>query len=354
MKMANLEKLLTTENEIVTQDINWLIQGMLPLGHKGMIGCPEGSCKTTLECWFGVCVATGHDVFGMPTRQGHVLMIDEETPIGDLEMKIHRFCLGIGLKSRKDIPNLHIISMAGFRFDRKNEDIRKLIKELKPALITIDSVLACLPSGRQGLDENNAKTGIEIRDDLNSIMADSSETSIMLAAHSRKPITHFDVEDFQEAEMQDLVRGHSSIVGEACDTGFGIKKLSDKPALRFVLIPKPRRAPIFMDTTYVEMKEEAYGKGWARLEKIPAFPAPPSKPAIDLYTLIPSDGTSIEAQKIKYRASGIYSPTEIRLGLTQLMRRRVIVTEKDNFTFKMNPNMKDADQLYLEQLLAVS
>jgi hypothetical protein len=332
------------------KDIEWLIEGMLPIGHKGMIACPEGSCKTTLECWLAVCVATGHDIFGMHTRQGHVIMIDEETPIGVLELKIHRFCLGLGLKSRQDIPNLHVLSMREFRFGRTNTDILALIKEFKPTLITIDSVLACLPSGRQGLEENNAKTGIAIREDLNKILDISPDTSMMLAAHSGKPITNYDVEDFQKAEMQELVRGHGSIVGEACDTGFGIKKLTDKPVLRFVVIPKPRRTAIFMETTYVEMKEEDYGKGRAVLEKIKPIPAPPSEVASDLYTLIPGDGSAINAQKIKQQASAMYSPSEIRLGLLQLKRRKVIVNEADAFTFKLNPKTKEIDFRYLQAL----
>lgn len=350
--MTILELSVEPQTENAKQEREWLINGMLPLGHKGMIGCPEGSCKTTLECWLALCVATGHDVFGMRTRQGSVLMIDEETPVGDLENKIHRFCLGLGLKSRQDIPNLHVLSMSGYRFDRANMEALALIKELKPALITIDSLLACLPSGRQGLEENNAKIGIAIRDDLNKIIATSPNTSIILAAHSQKPVMYFDVEDYQDKDMQAMVRGHGSIVGEACDTGFGIKKLSAKPTLRFVIIPQPRRAAIAMDTTYVEMKEEAYGKGQATLEKISPFPAPPSETAIALFTLFSNNGNTVSSRQIKEKASGIYAPVDIRLGLTQLKRRKVIVTEGDHFTFKLNPNLKEADKQYLEQLRA--
>lgn len=65
----------------------WVIEGMLPEGHKGMIAACEGACKTTLLAWIAVCVATGNRIFGMDVRQGSVLMVDEETPKHSLENK---------------------------------------------------------------------------------------------------------------------------------------------------------------------------------------------------------------------------------------------------------------------------
>ena len=90
--MSNVATLSRPESESKNQT-TWLIDGMLPIGHKGMIACPVGSCKTTLLSWIAVCVALGKPVFGMMPQQGAVLMIDEETPTQTLEKKLYRFCL---------------------------------------------------------------------------------------------------------------------------------------------------------------------------------------------------------------------------------------------------------------------
>ena len=333
--------------------IKWLIEGMLPEGHKGMIASPEGGCKTTLLAWIAICVASGVPVFDMSVKQGIVVMIDEETPTESLERRLHRFSQDLGLKGRHEIPNLKVFSRRGFRFARQNSDIMEIVKKIKPVLITIDTLLACLPSGRQGLEENNSKTGIAIRDDLDKILGASSSSAILIAAHSAKPILNYEIEDYRKAEMSELVRGHGSITGEACDTGYGLLKISKRPVLRFAIVPKPRREAIPMSEIFVEMKEPDYGKGWARLEQIAPVPTPSSRAAIDLFSIfINTKKPEIEAKEIKQTASAIYTPSEIRLGLDQLIRRKVIVTTKDNFTFKLNPSLEEqADEQYVDQLL---
>ncbi|MFC2019706.1 AAA family ATPase [Chloroflexota bacterium] len=343
----------TDESAKSNGGISWLIDGMLPKGHRCMIANCEGGCKTTLLCWIAIRVALGLDVFGLKTKQGAVLMIDEETPRQSLEGKLYRFCLGSGLESRYKIPHLVVRSMRGFRFARANTDTLEIIKKRQPVLITIDTLLACLPSGREGRGENNAETGIAVRDDLNKMLALSPDSTILLAAHSAKHVTYFEIEDYRTAEMQELVRGHGSIVGQACDTGFGLTKISQYPApLRFAIIPKARREAIPMEETFVEMVEDSYGKGKARLIKTPPVTPLPSRPAIDIFSLFMNGKEEWGAKDIYQKAYGLYLPQEIRLGLDQLRRRKVIVAIKDRFTFKLNPREREqADPKYVEQLL---
>jgi len=227
------------------------------------------------------------------------------------------------------------------------------IERLKPVLITIDSVIACLPSGRQGRGENNAETGIAMRDDLNRILAASPDSAILITAHSGKPVMYYDIEDYREAPMQALVSGHTSIVGQACDTGYGVMKISEPPEpLRFAIVPKARRDAIPMGEIFVEMKEKTYGEGWAKLERIAPVPVPPSRAAVDLYSVFQSkDGEELTAQTIRNKASALYTLEDIRLGLDQLRRRQVIVTTQDHFTFKLNPKPgQEADTQYIDQL----
>jgi len=338
----------------VDKSINWIITGMLPSGHKGMIASAEGGCKTTLLSWVAICITLGYPLFDMPVKQGKVLMIDEETPYDSLKRKLDRFALSFKLKGIQDIPNLTLLSKGGFRFSRKNKEIIDVVKEQAPTLITIDTVLACLPSGRQGLEENNSNTGIAIRDDLDTLLQASLGSAILIAAHSGKSTSNYEIEDYRKAEMRTLVRGHGSITGEACDTGYGLLKITENPILRFALIPKPRREAISMVETYIEMKEQTYGEGWAKLEKIEPVPTPPSRPAIDLSSIfLSSEKNELEAKDIRQKASALYTPGEIRLGLDQLRRRKVIVTTKDSFTFKLNPKVEEeADSQYINQLLS--
>ena len=66
---------------------------------------------------------------------------------------------------------------------------------------------------------------------------------------------------------------------------------------------------------------------------------------------ISSSKGEIDAKVIKQTASALYSSNEIRLGLDQLRRRKVIVATKDQFTFKLN-TARDDDKQYIDQLLS--
>jgi hypothetical protein len=253
---------------------------------------------------------------------------------------------------REDIPNLIVKSMTGFRFSRAHGDIQKLIYSMQPDLITVDSTVACLPGGRQGKGENNAETGIAIRDDLNEWLHLAPGVTILITAHSGKTkVENFDIEDYRATSMVGLVRGHGSIVGQGCDSGFGLMKISEHPnPTRFVIFPKPRRDAIPMEETYVELTEESYGNGWARLSEIGPVPTPPLKIARALFSVMPTR-EEIQAKEFRNTASTLYTPSDIRLGVEQLLRRKIIVTTKDHFTFKINPRLDgEADPQYLEQL----
>ena len=81
----------------------WLIEDWFPLGHRCMDTAPEGSFKTILGCWIAVCIASGTPVFGQPVQQGHVLIVDEETPETSLTYHLERFSMGLDIKY-KDLP----------------------------------------------------------------------------------------------------------------------------------------------------------------------------------------------------------------------------------------------------------
>jgi hypothetical protein len=195
-----------------------------------------------------------------------------------------------------------------------------------------------LPGGPQNIAENDSGIGEAIRDDLNKILAAAPMTSILLVSHSKKPVSEYSLEDLKNSQMQSLVRGHGSIVGEGCDTGFVLKKISGyREPTRFAIITKPRRQAISMSgkVIYVEMEEEKYGKGWARLNEIPADAIPPSKYAKAVYRLF-KDNQSHGSREL-VTTYQLYTKVEITEGVEELLSRKVIVHGVKPQTYLRNP-----------------
>jgi len=277
-----------------------MIENYLPSGHKIMDTAIEGGQKTSYACGLAVDIASGHCHLGLPAQQGKVMIVDEETPTADLENWLDRFALGLGYGSYKDDLPIYVFSKLGFRFGRK-ELLDKLIEkviEIQPSLIRMESLIAMLPGGRQGIVENDSGLGVTIRDDLEAILnACPKGTSLMLSAHSKKPCADFSLDDFRKANMVSLVRGHGSIVGQGCDTGIAIKQVSKYPEPTiFVVLIKPRRRAIPIKELWVELKEAEYGKGWARLEKIAPTVPKPSLLERQLYSYLHNEGRTTESK----------------------------------------------------------
>ena len=306
----------------------WLIDNWFPLGHRGMDTAPEGSFKTILGCWFAVCIASGSPIFGNPVLQGNVLIVDEETPEISLDYNLERFSQGLGFRY-SDLP-IYKSSMVGFRFGRKVElsKLVSLIKAVEPVFIRMDSLLAMLPGGRQSISENDCHLGETVRDDLSRILPPNC--SLLLAAHSKKFVSELTLEDLPQYAMQSLVRGHGSIVGEGCDTGYILKKISEHPEpTRFCIITKVRRQAIpSSKIRYIEMVEQNYGEGWARLEEIPARKIPPSKEAKEIFPLFnTADGKGNYNHSSQWilRTMAFHGKRYCRNGTEELLRRKAIV-----------------------------
>jgi hypothetical protein len=285
---------------------------------------------------------------------GPVLIVDEETPEADLTNHLDRFSMGLGYHDHTELP-ITLLCKNGFRFGRKTEldRVLQVIQDLKPKFIRLDSYIAMLPSGRQSLSENNSESGITVKDDLNRMLDASPGCNILLAAHSPKPVALWGIKEYGANEMQQLVRGHGSLVGEACDTGFAVKKLSEYPnPLQFAIVTKARRGavPMSNEIVYVEMKEEAYGKGWARLEQVPQIPTPPYEVARQQFKFF-LDGKQHASQEIT-KQNALYNKKENRLGIEELIANKVILNHAKAFTYELNPNYKtEVNAEYLSRLI---
>jgi len=333
--------------------IQWLIEDWLPIGHKGQITAPEGSFKTMLLSHCSVCIASGTAIFGHRIQQGSVILEDEETPEPSLDTHLDRFSQGLGYNSWKDLP-ITKLSMSGFKFGRRTElhKLLAIIEDVKPRLISLDSLIAMLPGGRQGIYENDSNLGIIVRDDLNKMLECYPYSTTLLAAHSKKFVSELRLEDLRKYDMQSLVRGHGSIVGEGCDTGFIIKKISEHPEpTRFAIITKSRRQAIPMSAkiVYVELEEQSYGKGWARLKEIPPTILPPSKIAKELFLLFVDKDYHTSREIVNKYA--FYGRTECYTGVLELLEHKVITNTSKPQTYTLNLYCRQqCDPVYLATL----
>ena len=340
-----------TKQDFLPEEPPWLVEDWIPLEHRCMDAAPEGSFKTMFGCWLSVCVAAGFSVFGLPVTQGPVLIIDEETPKKSLHYHLERFSRGIGSKLSK-LP-IYVYCMEGFRFGRKTEmdKIINIIDSIKPIFIRMDSMISMLPGGRQALGENDCHLGEIIRDDLSKIL---NGRSILVSAHSKKAASKLNLNELVEANMQDVVRGHGSIVGEGCDTGYLIKKVSEhpKPTI-FAIVTKIRRQAIPEgNIKYIEMVEETYGQGWARLEEIEmrASPSEMAKKFFPIFKVADRSGSFNHSSGWIYRVYALNTKRECRQAIDELLLNKVIVeTNPQNYEINQKRNSQ-CDTDYLRQL----
>lgn len=329
----------------------YFIEDWHPSGHRVMVTAPEGSYKTILNCYLALCVATGRPYLGQTVEQGSVVMVDEETPWSTLDDKLTRFALSFDVDDWRRLP-LTVLSMTGFRFSRKTEldKLLRVVDAKRPKLVSLDSILAMIPGHRQGMVENDSGLGIAIRDDLISLL-DYSE-NITICAHAKKSIADLSFKQLKGMEMQSIVRGSGAIVGEACDTGIVISKISEYPdPTRLVLTTKARRmaVPMTSSDVYIELTEETYGKGWLNMECIEPVVLPPSTVAKAIFSFF-KDGNVVIAKEITQTAT-LYSRSECRAGIEELLDRRAILNGSKPFTYRVNPNIqKELASHYVEAL----
>ena len=331
----------------------WFVKDWYPMGHRMMDTAVEGNCKTMLGCWLAVCTATGQPFLGQEIQQGSVIIVDEETPAATLKDKISRFARSFGYLDRHELP-ITIESMKGFRFGRKTamDWLLKVINrnEDPPMLLRMDSVIAMMPGFRQGMSENDSSLGIALKDDLDKLLLFVKNISI--SAHAKKIVCEMLPKQMRSLDMQAIVRGHGSIVGEAADSGIVIKKISEYPdPTRFVLITKARRKAIPMSAqdVFVELEEEKYGTGWAKLKRIEPIALPPTKMARDIYQFF-NNGNSVSAEYM-VRKAALYTKNEVKNAVEELMERKVLVAMQQAFEYSLNPNKEqECENHYLQKL----
>jgi hypothetical protein len=330
----------------------WIVKDWILAKHKGMICAPESSFKTMLTSNLAVCVASGNDHLGQKVEKGPVLIVDEETPWESLDKHLRRFAQGSGYRDWRELP-IEVKSFTGFRLGRNTELMKLLstIAMLKPILIILDSMIAMAPGGRQGLCENDSSIGVVIRDDLHKILDTAGKASCLLTVHGKKRYSQIPIDELQKLDMQEMVRGHGSIVGQGCDTGYMLGKISEYPKRSlFAIVTKSRREgiPMSANIVYVELKEERYAEGWARLERISADSIPASDTARSMFPFFTDNKLYTEQQITRTRAFS--TREECRQGVKELIDHKVVLPD-GVATYRLNPRyLNEVNPDYLTSL----
>ena len=158
----------------------WDVENMLS---KGMLAVAVGdpaSKKTYSLLDLCICVSLGTPWIGYPTKQGPVLVIDEESGERRLNQR-----LGDIMRAHSADENtpLYFVTLAGFNL-RNEEDLEmleKLIKETQSEMVLIDSMVDVMP----GADENSVKDMQPLFTGLRGVI-ERTQTTIVMIHHFNK------------------------------------------------------------------------------------------------------------------------------------------------------------------------
>lgn len=193
-----------TYNELLKGEappVTWLIENILPESGIGLLSGDGGIGKTWLMMHIAQAVAGGAQVFhNFPVKQGPVLYWDEESTDIMVRDRIQRLHAPMPMLT----DNLPIIWHIGEGWKINDEEcfakLKAEIKEVKPALVCIDSLIAI-----HDCDENSA---VDIRQRVFGPLVRLRHEfgcGFLIAHHTRKPTQI-------QSSNNHMVRGSSDIV----------------------------------------------------------------------------------------------------------------------------------------------
>jgi hypothetical protein len=139
------------------------------------------------------------------------------------------------------------------------------------------------------------------------------------------------MEDFRAAPMQELVRGHGSVVGQVSDTGYAQLKLSEKPnPLIFVLMPKIRRdVTLPAESIFCELLEADGSDGWAKMVRIPPITPPPTQADIFMFQVVLNVGSTTLYDLSQMGLGEKYAIEDRRQAIEHLQRYGILAALPD-------------------------
>lgn len=222
-----------------TQSQSWLVEPLIGSGHNVLIFGKQGSGKTTFAWEIARAVASGTPVVGsFQTKQGKVLIIDEETPESDFQQRMLK-TFGHDVNTLDNIECWPRPESGGFRFDNTlMGTLISKVEEEPPDVIIIDNLNAT--QGNLKVEESNASVSI-IRHSFTRLRDANPDMVIILIHHEGKDETKG-------------ARGSSAILDMA-DSAIQIKRIWDNP-FQFAVKQLPRKRPATLKPFVIELKDD--------------------------------------------------------------------------------------------------
>ena len=191
--------------------IDWIVDGLISAGSVNVFFGEAGCGKTWALLDLAVCMANGAPWLGMATKQGAVLIIDEESGRRRLSRRMGDIMRGHGANDQTPIM---ATSLAAFDMGNPNDigEFYNLIINTGARLVIIDALADIMP----GRDENAVKDTAPIFLSLRKI-AEETQAAIIVIHHSNKTGGY---------------RGSSAIKG-AIDLLLSVEKKNDSNNLTF-------------------------------------------------------------------------------------------------------------------------
>lgn len=160
---------------------SWLVENIVPVGQAGLVVAPSKSFKSSMTLNMAIAVSQGKEFAGLRTKQGNVLIIDQE----DTDFVLHQRLNGYG--EEEQLKGLYFLTGGMFRLDNDNHMNRlyTFIKENNIKLVILDN-LKDLLSAEDTLNDMSRMNNVLNKITRLKLML--NDVTFILIAHARKSV----------------------------------------------------------------------------------------------------------------------------------------------------------------------
>jgi archaellum biogenesis ATPase FlaH len=205
---------------------DYLIKELLPARSIALLVGDSGLGKSPFVYQAGLCVATGLPFLGYETRKGRVLIVDFENGIADMGELADQLSRHLGLPMPpEDTLHFWTVNDCRERFGRERNTVFDMIRDLKPALVIVDSLSSFRPEA-----EEKISLATNMLQEFRDVIRDTG-TAVFLVHHRRKQPRKADegagpLESANLRRWFEDCRGSSSLIN-----GSDIRLGVDEPAV---------------------------------------------------------------------------------------------------------------------------
>lgn len=184
---------------------SWLVENILPVGQAGLVVAPSKSFKSSMTLNMAIAVSQGKEFAGLKTKQGNVLIIDQE----DTDFVLHQRLNGYSDEER--LEGLNFLTGGMFRLDNDDHMNRlyMYIKQNDIKLVILDN-LKDLLSSEDTLNDMSRMNNVLNKITRLKLML--NDVTFILIAHARKSVAD-DSLDNKEFRVRSTHALGSSAIG---------------------------------------------------------------------------------------------------------------------------------------------